>query len=148
MRKILTLICIVGLCVTLFAGCDWNVSDAVSAIAGEKAMAKNNTAETEEIEETPTQTTPLQVACVGDSNTEGFDEKNYPAVLGELLGEGYVVTNYGASGAAAMHGISASYDDTDMYTQSISSSPDIVVIMFGTNDSAAWKDECHLCCRL
>lgn len=141
MRKILTLICIVGLCVTLFAGCDWNVSDAVSAIAGEKAIAKNNTAETEEIEETPAQTTPLQVACVGDSNTEGFDEKNYPAVLGELLGEGYVVTNYGASGAAAMHGISASYDDTDMYTQSISSSPDIVVIMFGTNDSAAWKDE-------
>ena len=61
--------------------------------------------------------------------------------MGELLGEGYVVTNYGASGAAAMHGISASYDDTDMYTQSISSSPDIVVIMFGTNDSAAWKDE-------
>ena len=51
------------------------------------------------------------------------------------------MTNYGASGAAAMHGISASYDDTDMYTQSISSSPDIVVIMFGTNDSAAWKDE-------
>lgn len=141
MRKILTLICILGMCTVLFSGCEWSASDAVSAIAGEKAMAKNNTTESEATEEAPAQTEPLEVACVGDSNTEGFDDKNYPAVLAELLDEEYVVTNYGASGKTAMHGISASYDSTEKYKQSVSGSPDIVVIMFGTNDSAAWKDE-------
>lgn len=135
MRKKLMLVCMLGLSVLLLSGC---AGDLSAAIIGEKAMAKNSTTETEEIS---TQTTPLQVACVGDSNTEGFDENNYPAILAELLGEDYVVTNYGASGTTAMHGIGASYDEKEVYSQSLAGNPDIVVIMFGTNDSAAWKDK-------
>ena len=48
-----------------------------------------------------------RVACVGDSITFGAGVKNrgkncYPAVLGNLLGEGYEVRNFGVNGATLL----------------------------------------------
>ena len=44
---------------------------------------------------------PIKVACVGDSITQGSGAqkgKSYPAQLQGLLGEGYLVGNFGVSG--------------------------------------------------
>ena len=50
---------------------------------------------------------PKRVACVGDSITygsgiKGRETKSYPAQLAGMLGEDYVVKNFGVSGATML----------------------------------------------
>lgn len=81
----------------------------------------------------------IKVACVGDSITEGLQcETNdrYPEQLQTLLGEGYEVGNFGLSGANVIKA-GASYIGCGDYNESIAMTPDIVVIMLGTNDIMA-----------
>ena len=84
------------------------------------------------------------VACVGNSITEGYgiwSEKKYPDHLQELLGNDYAVTNFGVSsmtfaGATIKSGDNnSSYWKTEKFKAALASSPDIVVIELGTNDS-------------
>ena len=84
------------------------------------------------------------VACVGNSITEGYGiwgDKKYPDHLQEMLGDSYTVTNFGVSsmtfaGATIKAGDnSASYWKTEKFKAALNSSPDIVVIELGTNDS-------------
>ena len=84
------------------------------------------------------------VACVGNSITEGYGiwgDKKYPDHLQEMLGDSYSVTNFGVSsmtfaGATIKAGDnSASYWKTEKFKAALNSSPDIVVIELGTNDS-------------
>ena len=84
------------------------------------------------------------VACVGNSITEGYGiwgDKKYPDHLQEMLGDGYTVTNFGKSsmtfaGATIKGGDNnASYWKTEEFKAAMNSSPDIVVIELGTNDS-------------
>ena len=81
----------------------------------------------------------LRIACVGDSITEGYgldnpSEESYPAQLSELIAEGGSVQNFGKSGHTLIKAGALSYWDSDMYKNSLSFNPDIVVIMLGTND--------------
>lgn len=87
------------------------------------------------------------MACVGDSITygvgvKGWPENNYPNVLNDLLGDGYCVNNYGFSGRTAMYDGDYPYADEKLYQKSKDFAPDIVVIMFGSNDSKPynWKN--------
>ncbi len=84
------------------------------------------------------------VACVGNSITEGYGiwgDKKYPDHLQEMLGDGYTVTNFGKSsmtfaGATIKGGENnATYWKTEQFKAAMNSSPDIVVIELGTNDS-------------
>jgi lysophospholipase L1-like esterase len=93
---------------------------------------------------------PIKIACVGDSITYGYTSSNptyhsYPSQLQNLLGDGYVVNNYGKSGFTLMKSGDKSYWTTSEYTASQSFLPDIVILMLGTNDSKevnwAHKDE-------
>ncbi|MBR2271991.1 MAG: GDSL family lipase [Fibrobacter sp.] len=86
----------------------------------------------------------VNVACVGNSITEGYGiwgNKKYPGHLQEMLGDEYTVTNFGKSsmtfaGATIKAGEnSASYWKTEQFKAAMNSSPDIVVIELGTNDS-------------
>lgn len=84
--------------------------------------------------------TPIRVACVGDSITFGFTSSDasrhsYPSQLQNLLGDGYTVANYGKSGFTLMKSGDKSYWNTAEYTNSLNSSPDLVILMLGTNDS-------------
>lgn len=84
--------------------------------------------------------TPIRVACVGDSITWGDKaeaNESYPAVLQQLLGPQYEVMNFGVCGATAQSN-KAPYNTSTAYTQSLNSSPDVVIMMLGTNDS--WAD--------
>ena len=90
----------------------------------------------------------IRVACVGDSITYGYGiddwpENNYPAVLQELLGDGYIVNNYGVSGAAVHSGSNKPYASRAEYRDSLEFNPDIVIFMLGSNDSKPfnWKND-------
>ncbi len=87
----------------------------------------------------------VNVACVGNSITEGYgiwDEKKYPQHLQEMLGDGYVVTNFGASsmtfanpGDDKSQIKNQSYWNREHFKNALASKPNIVVIELGTNDS-------------
>lgn len=116
-----TLIC-AGLCVglTFFSGC---------------SHADESSGESELPAQIPADET-VQIACVGDSNTEGYGADSYTTFLAEHLGNGYVVDNYGVSGTTAMASGAYPYAETAAYETSLAASPDIVVLMFGTNDTS------------
>lgn len=72
-----------------------------------------------------------QVSCVGDSNTEA----QYPKFLQEKLNEKYQVKNFGKGGATLLEGTNHPYFKEEKYKNSLKFNPDIVLIMFGTNDA-------------
>ncbi len=81
----------------------------------------------------------IRVSCIGDSITDGIGASsastNYPAQLQSLLGEHYVVGNYGVSGYKVLYSEPEAYRRSNRYYQSLESSPDLVIIMLGTNDA-------------
>ncbi|MGJ8654518.1 MAG: GDSL-type esterase/lipase family protein [Opitutaceae bacterium] len=83
---------------------------------------------------------PIRVACVGDSITFGATikdrvNKSYPAQLQQLLGDGYVVKNFGVSGATLLKQGNKPYWKTKQFDPAHAFNPNIVVIKLGTNDS-------------
>jgi lysophospholipase L1-like esterase len=79
-------------------------------------------------------------ACAGDSITEGYGLKRrdpYPYKLGGLLGSEYDVNNYGHSSRTMLRApvIGYPYWESREFTSSQDFLPDIVTIMFGTNDA-------------
>jgi len=90
----------------------------------------------------------IRVACVGDSLTYGFGisgwaRNNYPKQLGNMLGDGYCVNNYGYSGRTASFSGDRPYVNEKLYTQSLNFAPEIVIIMLGSNDTKPenWKNK-------
>lgn len=82
----------------------------------------------------------IRVACVGDSITFGDQVKQraencYPAVLGRALGDKYDVRNFGACGASASRSAWHNYWKLKEFKASLEFKPNIVIIMFGTNDT-------------
>lgn len=87
-----------------------------------------------------------KVACVGNSITFGSgirnrDKDGYPAVLGQMLGNGYEVRNFGFSARTLLNKGDLPYMKEQMYQEVLRYQPDIVVIKLGTNDSKPynWK---------
>jgi len=83
---------------------------------------------------------PVRVACVGDSITFGAGirdraHNSYPAQLGRLLGEGFVVRNFGVSGATLLKKGNKPYWRLGAFRQATDWNPHIVIIKLGTNDS-------------
>lgn len=80
----------------------------------------------------------IRVAAVGDSITaEYFKEAGYPKYLAELLGDAYSVWNFGESNYAAQTMSDNPYKSTTSFEKSIEFSPEIVILMLGTNDTKA-----------
>lgn len=80
----------------------------------------------------------IKVACVGDSITNGGGKNQssfYPSQLDVLLGDGYQVLNCGESGATMQSdGNKPYWNQKDLHNVFVYT-PDVVVIMLGTNDS-------------
>ena len=74
----------------------------------------------------------IHVACVGDSITEG---SKYPKDLGALLGTNYSVGNFGIGLAAVNLNSEKPYMNQTVFSNAKASSPNLVVIMLGTNDA-------------
>jgi beta-galactosidase len=87
--------------------------------------------------------TPIRVACIGDSITEGHGilpfvsrgPKSYPSVLGQKLGAGYVVNNYGVSTTTLLKHGNLPYWNQGAFDSSSAWLPNIVIIQLGTNDA-------------
>ena len=82
----------------------------------------------------------IRVACIGDSITWGFTllnpwKQGYPALLQEMLGEGYEVRNFGYNDASARFDADTPYVKKRVYRESLAWNPDIVLLMLGTNDT-------------
>ncbi len=93
-------------------------------------------------EEAAVQSEPIRVSCVGDSLTYGYRSsdpktKSYPARLQELLGDGYLVQNFGRNSTTLLKNTDMPYVNQKEYQDSLASNPDIVIIMLGANDSKA-----------
>lgn len=88
----------------------------------------------------------IKIAGIGDSLTEGHGSSNpatksYPAQLQEMLGAGYRVCNFGVGARTGLKyglendGSKVGYMCEQAYRNSLEFLPDIVFIMFGTNDT-------------
>jgi lysophospholipase L1-like esterase len=91
-------------------------------------------------------TAPIKVACVGDSITEGSglpDRKTqaYPAQLQRMLGDKWLVGNFGRSARTLLNAGDFPYQTTGPLKEALEFKPDVVIIMLGTNDSKPqnWK---------
>ena len=90
--------------------------------------------------------TPLRVACVGDSITQGAGAetgKSYPSQLQKLLGSGWIVGNFGVSGRTLLKNGDNPYWNETAYQKALEFQPDRVIILLGTNDTKPqnWKHE-------
>ncbi len=80
----------------------------------------------------------ITVVCVGDSITYGArlddrDRYSYPAQLQLLLGENYVVENFGVGGATLIRkGKPTVWSELKIIKEA---NPDIIIISLGTNDT-------------
>ncbi|MFD2895785.1 GDSL-type esterase/lipase family protein [Sphingobacterium arenae] len=84
--------------------------------------------------------TPIRVAAIGDSVTEGLGLQNpdstaYPAVLQRLLGDAYAVKNFGHSGATLLRRGHNPYAATKQLQDALAFQADIAVIHLGLNDT-------------
>ena len=82
----------------------------------------------------------IRVACIGNSITDGYgidmaDEKGYPAMLQDQLGEKYNVKNYGVSARTLMKKGNLPYVKELAWRDAKAFNPNIVIIKLGTNDS-------------
>jgi lysophospholipase L1-like esterase len=89
---------------------------------------------------------PVRVACIGDSITQGSGAeagRSYPAQLQELLGNSWKVGNSGVSGRTLLKKGDFPYWNEKAYQNALRFQPDVVIIMLGTNDTKPqnWKHE-------
>jgi acyl-CoA thioesterase I len=83
--------------------------------------------------------TPIKVACVGNSITEGSGTVTYPQQLAALLKSGWNVQNYGVSGRTLLKHGDYPYWKEQKFKNALAFQPDIVIIMLGTNDSKPYN---------
>jgi lysophospholipase L1-like esterase len=83
-------------------------------------------------------TAPIRVACVGDSITQGIGAekgKSYPAQLQTILGDKWLVKNFGVSGRTLLKKGDRPYWIEKAFQAAQDFQPDAVIIMLGTNDT-------------
>ena len=83
---------------------------------------------------------PVKVACIGDSITYGYgaedrDTQSYPAQLQAMLGDGYLVGNFGKNGATLIRRAFRPYFDQKEFREAMDFAGDICVIHLGVNDT-------------
>lgn len=81
-----------------------------------------------------------RIVCVGNSVTAGYSladpgTQAWPARLGAILGNKYVVYNCGVSGTTMLKRGTSPYWNTSRFTDAKNYNPDILIISLGTNDS-------------
>ncbi|MFD2033261.1 GDSL-type esterase/lipase family protein [Belliella marina] len=86
----------------------------------------------------------IKVACVGNSITQGpgrDHQDSYPLQLQEIIGEDYLVKNFGVSGRTLLKKGDHPYWNEPQFEEVKKFSPDILIMKLGTNDSKPqnWK---------
>lgn len=87
---------------------------------------------------------PIKLSCVGDSITQGVGAakgQSWPAQLQKMLGDKWVVKNFGVSGTTLLNAGDSPYQKQNAFKNAKELNPDVVVIILGTNDTKPqnWK---------
>jgi len=85
---------------------------------------------------------PIRITCVGASDVSTptpYGTPNWPVYIAPMLGYQYLIDNCGASGTTMTKQGDSPYWNTAQYTEALASSPDIVIIMLGSNDSKPYN---------
>jgi sialate O-acetylesterase len=82
----------------------------------------------------------VRIACLGNSVTYGYgledrETGSYPAQLQKILGDQFLVGNFGVNGATLLSKGHNPYIKTETYRQALDFHPDMVVIDLGLNDT-------------
>jgi len=82
----------------------------------------------------------IRIACIGNSITYGYTLKDpiaesYPAKLQQLLGDKFVIGNFGHSGATLTRKGYNPYYKTKEFSEALQFHPDVAVIELGVNDT-------------
>lgn len=80
----------------------------------------------------------IKVACVGNSITENIalsNEQKYPSILQDLLGNGYIVRNYGIGARTVLKKGDYPYWNEERYKEVLAWNPDIVIVKMGDRKS-------------
>lgn len=82
----------------------------------------------------------IKVACIGNSVTAGYllpnpKQESYPAQLQQLLGDRYLVGNFGHSGATLLKKGHNPYFKTKEFGEALGFRADIAIIHLGLNDT-------------
>ena len=82
----------------------------------------------------------IRVACIGNSVTYGYGHRapqktSYPTRLGEMLGQGFHVRNFGHSGATLLNRGHRPYIQQQAWRDALSFAPDKAIIHLGLNDT-------------
>lgn len=92
----------------------------------------------------------IDLACIGNSITWGNKlpdpgTQSYPSQLAVLLGNNYVVNNFGGPGRTLLHNTGWEYILSGQWIYSIATPHDVVIILLGTNDSQEnnWVEKAH-----
>ncbi|MCK9641658.1 MAG: GDSL-type esterase/lipase family protein, partial [Prolixibacteraceae bacterium] len=89
---------------------------------------------------------PVKVACIGNSITYGSGipdrpRDSYPAQLGRMLGDKWIVRNLGVGGRTMLKKGDLPYWKEEAWVEAKAFLPDVVIIKLGTNDTKPqnWK---------
>ncbi len=90
--------------------------------------------------QSPDARTVTRIACVGNSITFGYgidgpETNSYPARLQALLGDGFLIGNFGKNGATLLTKGDTPYIRQQEFRNSLAFHPAIVIMELGTNDS-------------
>lgn len=82
----------------------------------------------------------IRIACVGASITYGHflddrEHNSFPGQLQSLLGNEYIIGNYGVSGTTMLKKGNSPYWKTRQFQEALNSNPNVVFIDLGGNDS-------------
>ncbi len=82
----------------------------------------------------------VKIACIGDSVTFGYgisprDSLSYPAQLQGMLGNEYLVKNFGKNGATLLRNGHNPYFKSEAFQNALEFVPDITIIHLGLNDT-------------
>jgi len=87
----------------------------------------------------PVRADQISIACIGDSITAGVHSSGgnhtYPGQLQIILGDKYVVTNYGNCGSTMLKKSNKPYWNYPQWTRAQAAKADIYIVMLGTNDA-------------
>jgi hypothetical protein len=86
----------------------------------------------------PSALTPVIIACIGASDVSTptpYGTPNWPVYIEPMLGSGYTVDDFGASGTDMIKNGDSPYWITPQYAAATNSAPNLVIIMLGSNDS-------------
>ncbi len=89
---------------------------------------------------------PIKVACIGNSITYGSGiadrpKDSYPSQLGRMLGDQWIVRNFGVGGRTLLKKGDFPYWNEEAWVQAKAFLPNVVIIKLGTNDTKPqnWK---------